>query len=373
MQNEHGREDQPVPQGQNSGPCCHKPEPTLHNCCEPAPRKIDFILWGSVSLVTLFYLQYLLLPQTTLFAHWYSIMTSAVYEFMNRMWWGLAVGILMVALLVRVPREFVMALLGNHRGMGRLLRATLAGVLLDLCSHGILMVASQLYRKGASPGQVMAFLIASPWNSLSLTFILFALIGVWWTLGLILLSALIALVTGVIFDALVERRVLPANPNHLDLPEDFRFWPEARAALAATHFDSLLVFGMLKDGLSESRMVLRWILFGVLLAAVIRAVMSEDMFSTWFGPSVTGLALTLLAATIIEVCSEGSVPIAADLFTRASAPGNSFTFLMAGVSTDYTEIMVLKDSSNSWKTALFLPLVTVPQILLLALVLNALA
>jgi uncharacterized membrane protein YraQ (UPF0718 family) len=80
--------------------------------------------------------------------------------------------------------------------------------------------------------------------------------------------------------------------------------------------------------------------------------------------------VTLVAATIIEVCSEGSAPIAADLMTRAEAPGNSFAFLMTGVSTDYTEIMVLKDTTRSWKIALFLPLVTVPQVVILALILN---
>jgi uncharacterized membrane protein YraQ (UPF0718 family) len=63
-------------------------------------------------------------------------------------------------------------------------RATLAGVCLDLCSHGILAVGMKLYERGASTGQVMAFLLASPWNSFSLTLILFGLIGVSWTLPL---------------------------------------------------------------------------------------------------------------------------------------------------------------------------------------------
>ena len=75
-----------------------------------------------------------------------------------------------------------------------------------------------------------------------------------------------------------------------------------------------------------------------------------------------------------EMCirdsSEGSAPVAADLMTRAQAPGNSFAFLMGGVSTDYTEIMVLKDATQSWKIALFLPLVTLPQILLIAYLTN---
>ena len=78
----------------------------------------------------------------------------------------------------------------------------------------------------------------------------------------------------------------------------------------------------------------------------------------------------MLATTLIEVCSEGSSPIAADLLTRAHAPGNAFAFLMAGVATDYTEIMGLKETTRSWKTALFLPLTTVPQTLLIGWLLN---
>jgi uncharacterized membrane protein YraQ (UPF0718 family) len=117
-------------------------------------------------------------------------------------------------------------------------------------------------------------------------------------------------------------------------------------------------------------MVFRWLLFGVVLAVLIRAIVPMDLYQNYFGPTVIGLLLTLVAATIIEVCSEGSTPIAADLLTRAAAPGNGFTFLMAGVATDYTEIMVLKDITKSWKIALFLPLITLPQVLLIGWILN---
>jgi uncharacterized membrane protein YraQ (UPF0718 family) len=55
---------------------------------------------------------------------------------------------------------------------------------------------------------------------------------------------------------------------------------------------------------------------------------------------------------------------------RAGAPGNSFTFLMAGVATDYTELMSIKDTSGSWKIALYLPLITVPQVMILGYFLN---
>lgn len=120
-------------------------------------------------------------------------------------------------------------------------------------------------------------------------------------------------------------------------------------------------------------MVLRWIFFGIMLAGLVRAFMPPETFGTWFGPTLAGLGLTVLVATVMEVCSEGSTPIAADLLTRANAPGKGFAFLMTGVSTDYTEVMVLKEATGIFRIALFLPLLTVPQVLLVAWLLNGFA
>jgi len=46
---------------------------------------------------------------------------------------------------------------------------------------------------------------------------------------------------------------------------------------------------------------------------------------------------------------------------------------MAGAATDYTEIMVIKDTMKSWKIALFLPLITVPQVLFIGWVMNVMS
>jgi uncharacterized membrane protein YraQ (UPF0718 family) len=219
-----------------------------------------------------------------------------------------------------------------------------------------------LYRRGASLGQTLAFLIASPWNSLSLTLILAALIGWKWMLVFIACSMVVALVTGWLADRWVRTGRLPANPNAIDLPKDFRSGPALQGVLTSLRPTPRNVLSLLREGLSGSRMVLRWLLFGFVVAAAIRALVPAEAFAHWFGPSAAGLLLTLAAATVIEVCSEGSSPIAADLITRAQAPGNAFVFLMAGAATDYTEILSLRETTRSWKTALFLPLVTAPQV-----------
>ena len=377
----------------------------MSDCCKPGPvvtttpacrasqpptpvqkSRPDYLLWGSASIVAVGYLIHLLVGGQSALPEWLTVMSSGAYELINKMWWGLLMAVAFVGLLERIPRELVMSALGQGGTPRGVIRATFAGVLLDLCSHGILMVGTKLYERGASLGQLMAFLIASPWNSLSLTVVLITLIGWGYTLAFVALSMLIGIVTGLIFDRLVARNILPANPNSANpnsanpssaanddsLQEQANkpVWPQIVSALKQASFTPKGLVALLWDGLRDSRMVFRWLLFGIVLATAIRAFVPMDTYQTLFGPTVAGLFLTLLAATIIEVCSEGSTPIAADILTRAGAPGNGFTFLMAGVATDYTEVMVIKDTTKSWKIALFLQLITLPQVLVIGWLLN---
>jgi uncharacterized membrane protein YraQ (UPF0718 family) len=361
-----GHQEMPGTQSPASHSCAEETS-AEDSCCE-TPARRDWLFILSVAAIAVAY------PYGALVGHAHdsalAVFASGIFELFNRMWWGILIGIVFVGLLSKVPRELVMAMLGRDGGLNGLVRATLAGVFLDLCSHGILAVGMKLYERGASVGQVMAFLLASPWNSLSLTLILFGLIGVSWTLLFILLSLIIGIVTGLIFDSLVQRGQLPANPWSEQL-EQARplgvMWREFRSSIEFSLHGTVEI---LREGFSGSRVVIRWALFGLVLAGLIRALVPEESFATWFGATIGGLWLTLLATTVIEVCSEGSTPIAADLMNRAGAPGNSFTFLMAGVATDYTEVMSIRDTTRSWKIALFLPLVTVPQIMLIGAVLN---
>ncbi len=353
--------------------CCQEePKPAESNsCCEgDSSNRFDYLLWGSLVLGLVFYVSHYFSWLAAFDLSFLSTLGESVFELTNTMWHGVLLGIVMVALLGRIPREFVMSILGTRAGFTGILRATAAGLLLDLCSHGILMVGAKLYERGASIGQVIAFLVASPWNSFSLTIILITLVGWGWTLLFIVLSMVIAIIAGVGFDFFARRGTLPTNPNQADLPPGFKFWRNAARELKSTSFNGKWFWETTINGIKDSRMVLRWIFFGILLASLVRALMSGEQFETYFGPTLMGLALTLVAATIIEVCSEGSTPIAADLLNRANAPGNGFAFLMTGVATDYTEIMVLKDTTKSWRIPLFLPLLTLPQVIAIAWVMN---
>ena len=355
------------------------------DCCgaDTSGNKIDWIMWGSCIFVVLAYGMYVFLhgfneiemdglmqSHDQALPAWLMTMSHTTYEMFNAMWWGIVLGVVLVGWLNRIPREVVIRVLGPGHTKRGIFRATMAGLMLDLCNHGILMVAMKLYERGASLGQVMAFLIASPWNSFTLTLILFGLIGVPLTLAFIVFSMVIAWISGMIFDYLEESGKVPMNPNKEALPADYQLRPALKTLAKHADYSGKATLAMIIDGIKGGKMVIRWIMFGVVLVAFLRAFVPMDIFSTWFGATVSGLFLTLLAATVIEVCSEGSTPIAADLVTRAQAPGNGFTFLMAGAATDYTEIMSIKDTMKSWKIAMLLPLITVPQVLMIGWLLN---
>ena len=131
------------------------------------------------------------------------------------------------------------------------------------------------------------------------------------------------------------------------------------------------VKGVAAGSVSLANMVLWWILIGILAASIIGAYVPDHFFMKWLGADAIGMFFTLVFATALEVCSEGTSPIAFEIYNKVGVLGNPFIFLMAGVATDYTEIGLLWSNIGK-RTAIWLPVITVPQILLLGVILNGL-
>lgn len=281
--------------------------------------------------------------------------------YLKLIWWAILLGLLIGGLIdYFVPEEFIFKYLSQRTKLAPLY-AVIAGFLMSACSHGILAISIQIYKKGASIPAVIAFLLASPWANLPVTILLFSFFG--WKASLFVLAAmLVALITGFIFMGL-EKLNLIETSKKVPPPTHYRWERIANFNLRES------LNGVLRGTVSLANMILWWILIGFMAAVLIRAYVPAHIFMQYFGPTPSGLLLTLLFATIIEVCSEGSSPIAFEIFNKVGALGNPFVFLMAGVATDYTEIGLIWTSIGK-KTALWLPIITVPQILFLGYLFN---
>lgn len=339
----------------------------MESCCHPKPKRDWLLIGTAVPVALLFMASVLCLPYLP---SPLADFAKAVDGIVHQVWWGVLLGMVSVGFMSLIPREIIIGMLGRKGGANGIARAVAAGFFFDLCSHGIVMVGAKLYERGATLGQTFAFLISSPWNSISLTLIMLSLIGWQWTLSFILLSALIAFITGLVVEKLVSHGHLPTNPNRVDLPADFNLARAFHTWRKTQVWNTQTLNLIATEGWHGSKMVLKWLMLGVLITAAIQAFVPHDWFTHLFGPTLVGLGFTLLLATVVEVCSEGNMPLGADILTRAAAPGNAFAYLMTGVATDYLEIMVLKNLTNSWKVALALPLITVPQVVVVAIILN---
>ncbi len=331
-----------------AGHCCHaeaKPDDRI----PPVSRRLGIM--GSI-FVAVFLLSFLPFLEP---------LNDSLMTYVGIIWWAVLLGLVLGGIIdYFVPDGFVVRALGRRSKL-TLVNAVLAGFLMSACSHGILAIAIQLYKKGASVPAVITFLLASPWANLPMTILLFGFFG--WTAILFVGGAmLIALVTGVVFTVLdglgwIEGPAKGVDSENIswDRLRNFELQRSAK--------------GVVAGAVSLANMVLWWILIGILAAALVGAYVPEHWFMQYLGPDLTGMLVTLLFATIIEVCSEGTSPIAFEIFNKTAALGNPFIFLMAGVATDYTEIGLLWTNIGR-RTAIWLPVVTVPQILIFATLLN---
>jgi uncharacterized membrane protein YraQ (UPF0718 family) len=300
---------------------------------------------------------------------------NALVDYLKLIWWAILLGLLLGGVIdYLVPREYIEKYLGRHKKR-TIAYSVIFGFMMSACSHGILAIAMELYKKGANTSSVIAFLLASPWANFPITILFFGFFG--WKAFLIVISAIIiAIITGLIYQILERKKMVECDKCGLKPKNhDFSIWQDMKKRAKA--FDWTVpntkktAKGIISGSWSLSKMVMWWILIGMVIAAIARAFVPQHFFMAYMGATALGMLVVLILATIIEVCSEGSAPMAFEIFSQTGAFGNSFVFLMAGVATDYTEIGLIWSNIGK-RAAIWLPIITVPQILILGYLFNIL-
>jgi len=293
-------------------------------------------------------------------------------SYAQKIWWAVVLGLLLGGIIEHyIPREYISKVLSRGKP-ATIFNAVLLGFLMSACSHGILALSIQLHKKGASNPAVVSFLLASPWANFTLTVMLVGFFGIKGLL-IIVSAVIIAINTGFIFMFLEERGLIEKNKNSVEVRDDFSIAKDwcARVKNYTFNFRNIAndFRGVVNGAMILSNMVLWWIILGIFIASLAGAYIPTYFFHKFMGPTLFGLLVTLGLATVIEVCSEGSSPLAFEIYRQTGALGNSFVFLMAGVATDYTEIGLLWQNVGR-RVALWLPVITVPQVIALGYLIN---
>ncbi len=84
-----------------------------------------------------------------------------------------------------------------------------------------------------------------------------------------------------------------------------------------------------------------WLLFGVILAAIITVFVSPDFIRNYLGDGIFSMLVMVALAAPLYVCATASTPIAAALALKGVSPGAAMVFLLAGPATNVATVTVV--------------------------------
>ncbi|MBN2643548.1 MAG: SO_0444 family Cu/Zn efflux transporter [Victivallales bacterium] len=245
-------------------------------------------------------------------------------EFWNttcRMAPWLLFGFLMAGILsVLFKPAFVEKHLGGSR-LGSIVKASLFGVPLPLCSCGVVPVALGLRKHGAGKGATASFLISTPQTGVDSFLVTWSLLG--WIFALF--KVVVAFIAGIVGGMTIE---------FFDRDDASESGAASDKSTSPSEGGNKIVhvfkygFGTLLDDVAMT------LLAGLFIAAIISIVLPPELLSGYSGSYVVSMLVMLAVGIPLYVCSTASVPVAAALMLKGVSPGAALVFLIAGPATN---------------------------------------
>jgi uncharacterized membrane protein YraQ (UPF0718 family)/copper chaperone CopZ len=225
-------------------------------------------------------------------------------------------------LYIIISKETITNNLGKPGALS-VIKAAIFGVPMPLCSCGVIPVAASLYKRGASKGATLSFLISTPQTGVDSILITYGMLGPVFAMT----RPVIALITGVIGGLFTEQ----INS------EDYT------TSIKTNHKHPKKT---LKDAIKYAFISLPQdiagpLIKGILMAGLITLLIPDNFFQDY---GITGWSAMILMAVLsipMYICATASVPIAAGLISSGIEPGAAFVFLMAGPATNIATISVI--------------------------------
>lgn len=245
--------------------------------------------------------------------------------FFNEISIYLLLGFLMAGILhVVFPESIVRKHLGSNT-LGSVVKATLFGIPLPLCSCGVIPVATSLQKSGASKGAIVSFLISTPQIGADSFMITYSLIGWIFASFRIIASAITALFAG-IFINIFDKKEKEDQIHSPSESNNFNGYKERlRTIFSYIEFELL---GSIANAL----------VVGIIIAGFIGVLIPEGFFGKYLGSQYLSMLLMLVVGIPMYVCASASTPIAASLLMKGISPGAALIFLLTGPATNAANI-----------------------------------
>ncbi len=291
---------------------------------------------------------------------------QALIELSNAMAIYILFGLLIAGILHElIPEEFIKKHLGKS-SLGSVIKATLFGIPIPVCSCGVIPLATALQKSGASKGAVLSFLISTPITGIDSILATFGMFGWIFTLYRIVTSILLAIAAGILvnFEKSEERRFSIKNEKNLNPIKFQTFTPQNSCCEDSCGCKEkkrkFSIINALKYGfitlLGDIAKPLFW---GLIIGAAITVAIPENL-SSYLSENVwLSYFIAVAIAVPMYVCATASLPIAAALMLNGVSAGAAFVFLSAGPATNTVTIGVVKKMLGSKAVAIYLGVIAI--------------
>jgi uncharacterized protein len=274
-------------------------------------------------------------------------------------------GLLFAGLLHElIPDTIVTKHLGKENILS-VLKSTLFGIPLPVCSCGVIPLASSIKKSGASKGATLSFLISTPITGVDSILATYGMFGWVFTIYRIITSMIIATVAGIaanILDKEQEKPVFSAfstKPNagfSVQTPTSQKPTSCCSTPTASQQKFSLnkvfsYAFGTLFKDITTP------LFLGLLIGALITVAIPQNLSQVLTQYNWFSYIIAISIAVPMYVCATASLPIAAGLILAGVSPGAAFVFLTAGPATNTVTIGVVKTMLG--KNSLYIYLTTI--------------
>lgn len=247
------------------------------------------------------------------------------------------------------PAKFQKAL-GNRR-LPAIVKATLSGMLLPICSCGVIPLGLGMYYTGAYLGPTLAFMVATPIINPAAILLAYGLLGP--GIATIYLAAgfTVPILIGVIGNWLGGGEI--HAPGIQTPVEQVRFEEQQSISTGRK-----LLMGLNWGVFELGTMVGKYIVFGVALAGILIAAVPQHVIQGYLGhPGMISIFGIAVIGSIIYVCAVGHIPFVAALVASGAAPGIAITFLMTGAATNLPELISIYKMIGKRAVAIYSTLV----------------
>ena len=225
-----------------------------------------------------------------------------------------------------IPDSLVAKHLGGSSKRS-VIKASLFGIPLPLCSCGVIPAAIGLRRQGAGRGASAAFLVSTPESGVDSIAITYALLDPVMTVLRPVAAFVTATVTGLLINLLPEAPAIVIETEPLPTP------------LEESAGDNPSMLQRMREGLGYAfgellKDIGGWLLVGVAIAGLISFLVPDDFFTFLQGHNFISMLAMLIIGIPLYICASASTPVAAALILKGISPGAALVFLLAGPATN---------------------------------------